>query len=359
MEHDLNIAPPEARPNKYYAIARTIKNRIMSGEITHRLPSVPMMAKEFSVTPVTMQKALDLLKEDGCVIAIPGKGSFITRLKRPRAHTIGAVISSLGPLGTTLAQGIQDASREFGQSLLIENYGPQSPHTLPRIQKLIEREQVDGFILWPDEDLSETAETIKVLDDAKIPYVITPLLEFQQFTNSTTVTNADGAPTSDVMTHLIGTGHKKIGYVTSESALDSHYSTRRYQQYERSMKVSGLKPMSPILVSDAHVDEAPQDVVAVLKKLDAVFCVTDRVALSIVRACLRNKIGVPEDLAIASFDNTVVAQELGITSVEQHFERIGAHAVKLLLDEIEGHRSSPVHEVIEAELIIRPSTRLA
>ena len=70
----------------------------------------------------------------------------------------------------------------------------------------------------------------------------------------------------------------------------------------------------------------------------------------------RAGIRVPSDLAVTGYDNTPVAHHMGLTSVEQHFERIGEAALSLLVDEIDGKTTAPVHLTVNSELIVRQST---
>jgi DNA-binding GntR family transcriptional regulator len=58
-------------------IAATLRARIESRELGPRLPSVPDLSAEFGVSPMTVQKALDMLKADGLIYAVPGRGTFV------------------------------------------------------------------------------------------------------------------------------------------------------------------------------------------------------------------------------------------------------------------------------------------
>jgi DNA-binding LacI/PurR family transcriptional regulator len=97
-------------------------------------------------------------------------------------------------------------------------------------------------------------------------------------------------------------------------------------------------------------------VIAALKGVSAVFCVNDRIAAEVVRCCVRHGVRIPGDLAVAGYDNNHEAQVLGLTSVEQHFERVGETAAAVLLDVIEGGADGPVHERVQSEVIVRGST---
>lgn len=64
----------------YEQIVSQIKAKIMNGELKEEtmLPSVRTLAKEIKVSALTVKKAYDALEEEGFVITVHGKGSFIT-----------------------------------------------------------------------------------------------------------------------------------------------------------------------------------------------------------------------------------------------------------------------------------------
>lgn len=64
----------------YEQIVYQIKAKIMNEELKEEtmLPSVRTLAKEIKVSALTVKKAYDALEEEGFVITVHGKGSFIT-----------------------------------------------------------------------------------------------------------------------------------------------------------------------------------------------------------------------------------------------------------------------------------------
>ena len=64
----------------YEQILGQIKNYIMHGELKEEemLPSVRSLAKDLRVSALTVKKAYDTLEQEGFVITIHGKGSFVT-----------------------------------------------------------------------------------------------------------------------------------------------------------------------------------------------------------------------------------------------------------------------------------------
>ena len=63
----------------YEQIVMQIKSSIMCGELKEEelLPSVRTLAKELKVSALTVKKAYDALDEEGFIVTIHGKGSFV------------------------------------------------------------------------------------------------------------------------------------------------------------------------------------------------------------------------------------------------------------------------------------------
>lgn len=63
----------------YEQIVDAVKTQIRKGELKEdeNLPSVRMLAKDLKISALTVKKAYDALEEEGFVITIHGKGSFV------------------------------------------------------------------------------------------------------------------------------------------------------------------------------------------------------------------------------------------------------------------------------------------
>lgn len=64
----------------YEQLAGILRARISSGELSGRIPSIKHLAQEYGVSHRTVEKALDLLKQEGAVVAILGRGYFTAPL---------------------------------------------------------------------------------------------------------------------------------------------------------------------------------------------------------------------------------------------------------------------------------------
>lgn len=63
----------------YEQIVMQIKSAIMCGELKEgqALPSVRTLSKELKVSALTVKKAYDALDEEGFIVTVHGKGSFV------------------------------------------------------------------------------------------------------------------------------------------------------------------------------------------------------------------------------------------------------------------------------------------
>lgn len=64
----------------YEQIIRQIKGNIIEGRLIEgaMLPSVRSLAKDLKISALTVKKAYDQLEEQGFIITVHGKGSFVT-----------------------------------------------------------------------------------------------------------------------------------------------------------------------------------------------------------------------------------------------------------------------------------------
>lgn len=64
----------------YEQIIAQIKAAVLSGELgpDDMLPSVRALSKELKISALTVKKAYDHLEEEGCIVTVHGKGSFVS-----------------------------------------------------------------------------------------------------------------------------------------------------------------------------------------------------------------------------------------------------------------------------------------
>ncbi len=80
MAMKINPASPE---HPYVQLAAMLRARIESGEIESLLPSIMELTEETGLAVGTVRRAITLLKDEGLVHAVSGRGTFVTRQLAP------------------------------------------------------------------------------------------------------------------------------------------------------------------------------------------------------------------------------------------------------------------------------------
>lgn len=67
----------EAETPLYQQLASVLRQRISSGDIARRVPSVKSLMQEFGIAQGTAERALALLRDEGLIRSVMGRGHFV------------------------------------------------------------------------------------------------------------------------------------------------------------------------------------------------------------------------------------------------------------------------------------------
>lgn len=345
----------------YKELAKILEKRIFSREFEDKMPSVLDMSKEYGVSLVTAQRAVKVLKAQGLVHTIPGTGIIPARVKRQRTRLLGAVLATNNlvgaPLHNSLYMGMQNAANKNHHTIcLSEGTHGDEGLEISQIKYLIEDRDVDGIILWPNAYFESISQGAQFLKDEHIPHVIIPEPNLDIYQDYNCVCSNNESSASSVMKELIALGHKKIACCVLKDSVNSNHALERTLSYKKAMSDAGYPVLETILLNHK---EGKDDMTTgnKLKDVDAVFCIDDTSAMNLLRVCLKSGIRIPVDLSIYSFNNYPNSETLGISSVDLNFDKIGYHAVQILVNEIEGQNKTVQHKVIEPQLFSRSSSQ--
>ena len=109
-----NIIGMQNKTFLYKGIYQTLRESILSGELgpEDKLPTEDELAQQYSVSKITVKKALELLKEDGLILRVQGRGTFVRRIERPGEKRDAKAPSSL--IGLVL----EHVSSSFGLNMM-------------------------------------------------------------------------------------------------------------------------------------------------------------------------------------------------------------------------------------------------
>ncbi len=90
---------------------------------------------------------------------------------------------------------------------------------------------------------------------------------------------------------------------------------------------------------------------------DAIACANDELALGLMARLRESGVDVPGRVQVAGWDDVMAARYAGLTTVRQPMRELGATAALVLDELIVGDRTTPRHELLPTELVVRASTR--
>lgn len=76
MEFKINATSPV---HPYVQLADQLREAIAAGEITDMLPSLLELCEQSGLSLSTVQRAMRILKQEGLIHTVPGRGTFVRR----------------------------------------------------------------------------------------------------------------------------------------------------------------------------------------------------------------------------------------------------------------------------------------
>lgn len=176
------------------------------------------------------------------------------------------------------------------------------------------------------------------------------------------IDNSSGA--RDATEHLIGLGHRRIGFIKGpENVPNTHL---RYRGWHEALLAAGLRPEEDLVYQGEFERETGMRAFAAFQLLrepiTAVFASNDLMAYGFVRAARSSGYTVPGDVSVVGFDDIFLSELMhpALTTVRYPIVEMGAAAIERLLDSI-GSTGTDTQEgaanrELKHELIIREST---
>jgi DNA-binding LacI/PurR family transcriptional regulator len=225
-----------------------------------------------------------------------------------------------------------------------------SPSERNRITRFLAAGHVDGALLAA---AHAGDPLLDLLATAGVPYVTCGApLGHESSIAYVAADDRGGART--MVEYLRSTGRARIATVTGP--LDTSGGLQRLEGY-RDVMAGSFDP-SMVEEGDYSQDSGERAMSALLERhpdLDAVFVASDVMALGALVALRRAGRRVPEDVAVAGFDDSAaaVAARPALTTMRQPYMRISSEMVRLLLAAVGGE--PPAAVILPTELVRRES----
>jgi DNA-binding LacI/PurR family transcriptional regulator len=195
-------------------------------------------------------------------------------------------------------------------------------------QQLIAEQRVDGFLL---NDLRQPDFRIKLLADVGAKAVVVGKPGRGWPFPSVDTDSADQV--RQLLIHFIINGHRKIAHVMGTPEL--RHAKDREQLWRKTLAEFGLTP-GPLVVGNftaAGGASATRQLIANKTRPTAIFYANDIMAVAGLTVLADNGLRVPDDVAVAGFDDIQLASHTSptLTTVSCDYRALGRTAADLLL----------------------------
>ncbi|WP_439838936.1 LacI family DNA-binding transcriptional regulator [Aeromonas caviae] len=300
-----------------------------------------------SVKPKNREKVLSVINE------LNYKPNLLARqLRTAKSKMLLVLVSNIAnPFCADVVKGIELEAEKNGYHILLCNACSDVSRSQSSLS-LLSGKMVDGVITM--DALSHLPELTKLIGDS--PWV--QCAEFADAANVSCVGIDDKDASRFAIQKFIEQGRNKIAMINHD--LNYKYAQLREDGYREEIDTNHCD-YKKIQYADELSYEAGKEAMSALllnaEKPDAVFAVSDTLAVGALKAIEDAGLKVPDDIAVIGFDGTELGTMINpkLSTIQQPSENIGREAVRLLLNHIDNPGFTPEKIILEWQFISRDS----
>ena len=346
---------------KYETVASALTAGIESGKYPEgtALPTEDMLTRMYGVSRQTVRRALAELVEGGVITRRQGSGSVVRPRSAPRTGKIAVVATYISdyifPGQLSAMEEVLSANRYTAVLSATRN----RVCTERAILEELLNDPVDGILI------EGTKSALPNPNFDLYRQLIargTPIVFFNGYYPAlggvyyVCADNQDGG--AELVRHLTAGGHTKIAGIFKSDDIQGH---QRYSGFISELFREGLAiPDENIIwytteTKSALFDE-PERLIKRLGDNTAVVCYNDETAFGLVKCLLAAGKRVPDDIAVAGFDNSELSRisPVPLTTLSYGGNNIGRTAAQMLVDILNGKQVRS--EVVPWTLVCRESS---
>lgn len=306
------------------------------------------------------EKVLIAVKELGYIPSASAR-----HLRSNRSYTLHIISHTLNSnFVNAIQSGALLTSQKHGYKLVLSLLEISSENTSDKTAKwcknLVDTNKPDGIILIPpynnDEIINDTFTKLN------IPIIRIGPNDIAD--NNKTILIDDFAAAKDIVNHLISLGHERIAFVRGLEDQDATH--KRFKGYKSALEGANIE-FDDSLVFLGEFDFvsgmiAGDKILDLPSRPSSVFAANDDMAAGVLVSALKRNIKIPEQLSIAGFDDSELAEKMWpqITTVRQPIFEFGKRAAEILISK-NGNNQKPTSdkpkiERLNYKLILRNST---
>ncbi len=225
-------------------------------------------------------------------------------LRTGRTGVLALVVPEIDvPYFAELAREVISAAAALGYRVMVDQTGHDRERERALLTGADRTMLFDGVLFTP---LVTRAELREMHPAASMPLVLLGEHDFDGRYDHVAIDNAQAA--YDATKHLLDTGRNRIAAIGAQPQEEYLTPMQRTAGYNQALKEAGLKPLKGYLQPALHYSRADgyraaQQLLALKKRPDAIFCYSDLLAMGALRAVFDAGLSAPGDVAIIGIDD--------------------------------------------------------
>ncbi len=317
--------------------------------------STATVSRVFSAPELVLEATRKKVTE--AVIRLGYEPNFAAKsLRTLRTDKILVTVPDIAnPFFSQVIRGVEEAALAAGYSVLLGDTRHEEARE-EQYAAMFRRKEADGLIFLGHRLPDALAEMVAAKG------LRTPIVNGCEFRPGLAVSSAhidNERAAAEVMDHLYGLGHVRVGVVTGPLA--SPISRDRLAGVLASAERRGQASALRIGIGDFSIEAGASHAGQLLDepgRPTAIFCFSDEMSMGALEAVRLRGLDCPKDISLVGFDDIRFARYLHpqLTTVSQPMEEIGHEVVRLLLDILADRASALQNVTLPHRLVVRSST---
>lgn len=311
-----------------------------------------------TVNHETREHVLNVMKE----LNFRPKGTARNLKQVNLGKSIGLIIKDINnSFFTNIAMGVKEYAAKKGYLVFIASSENRNEDEI-KFSDQFTAKDIKGAIIAPSLNGDAEIEHLFKLKLLNFPFVLLEKIKGIQ-TNVVRIDNRKAMKSA--VNYLIDSGHTDIVHFSgAENASHTYECIDGFRSaYSESHLIFKNEMVIPMGVNH---HESYKNCILYFKKRKqknyptAIICASDQQALGVVTALRELNLGIPEDISIIGYDDTLYANfyPVQLTNIRIPMRKMGFKAAEILIRNIESKVLLPPEDIVfNAELIIRKSTR--
>ncbi len=276
-----------------------------------------------------------------------------------RSYLLGLVYDNPDALYINDVQrGVLSICRKLGYELVVHPCDMKSETLIDDAVDFVSRSKLDGIIILPP--ISENNDLAGALGKAGVNYV--RLASIALDTAKHIVISNERSAAAAMAEHLVELGHRRIGYIAGPKGMRS--TRERLEGFCDALEIHGCKQSADMIALGSYSFESgiacTRQLLANDNPPTAIFASNDEMAVGAINAARDLGLGIPKDISIAGFDDSILASRImpSLTTIRRPVREMAKLATSKLISSIDGQEEdAQASIVLVPELIKRESTQ--